>query len=124
MGRLFSLTYATASVLLAVRSGQRYGFEIMDATGLPDGTVYPILRRLERRHRPSRAPRCLPVRAPVTRAPAKTVHGRGREIHALDLVRNSRLRSSHRLRKRREPATGQSRGPAVRPTGLSPAALR
>jgi DNA-binding PadR family transcriptional regulator len=49
MGRLFSLTYATAAVLLAVRGGHRYGFDVMDATGLPDGTVYPILRRLERR---------------------------------------------------------------------------
>ena len=49
MGRLFSLTYPTAVVLLAIRSGHRYGFDIMDATGLPDGTVYPILRRLERR---------------------------------------------------------------------------
>ncbi len=49
MGRLFSLTYPTATVLLAIRNGHRYGFDIMDATGLPDGTVYPILRRLERR---------------------------------------------------------------------------
>lgn len=49
MGRLFSLTYPTAAVLLAIRSGHRYGFDVMDATGLPDGTVYPILRRLERR---------------------------------------------------------------------------
>lgn len=49
MGRLFNLTYPTAAVLLAIRSGYRYGFDVMDATGLPDGTVYPILRRLERR---------------------------------------------------------------------------
>ena len=50
MGRgLFNLTYPTAAVLLAIRSGHRYGFDIMDATDLPDGTVYPILRRLERR---------------------------------------------------------------------------
>ena len=49
MGRLFSLTYPTAAVLLAIRRGHRYGFDVMDATGLPDGTVYPILRRLERR---------------------------------------------------------------------------
>ena len=47
--RLFSLTYPTAAVLLAIERGHRYGFDIMDATGLPDGTVYPILRRLERR---------------------------------------------------------------------------
>ena len=49
MGRLFSFTYPTAAVLLAIRGGHRYGFDLMDATGLPDGTVYPILRRLERR---------------------------------------------------------------------------
>jgi len=49
VGRLFSLTYPTAAVLLAIERGHRYGFDIMDATGLPDGTVYPILRRLERR---------------------------------------------------------------------------
>lgn len=49
MGKLFSLTYPTAAVLLAIRQGHRYGFDLMDATGLPDGTVYPILRRLERR---------------------------------------------------------------------------
>ncbi len=49
MGRVFSLTYPTAAVLLAIKAGHRYGFDIMDATGLPDGTVYPILRRLERR---------------------------------------------------------------------------
>jgi DNA-binding PadR family transcriptional regulator len=49
MGHLFNLTYPTAAVLLAIRAGHRYGFDVMDATGLPDGTVYPILRRLERR---------------------------------------------------------------------------
>ena len=49
MGRRFHLTYPTATVLLAIRHGHRYGFDVMDATGLPDGTVYPILRRLERR---------------------------------------------------------------------------
>lgn len=47
--RGFNLTYPTAAVLMAVRHGHRYGFDVMDATGLPDGTVYPILRRLERR---------------------------------------------------------------------------
>lgn len=49
MGRLFNLTYPTALVLVAIRHGHRYGFDVMDATGLPDGTVYPILRRLEKR---------------------------------------------------------------------------
>ncbi len=27
--------------------GYGYGFDIMDATGLPSGTVYPALRRME-----------------------------------------------------------------------------
>jgi DNA-binding PadR family transcriptional regulator len=49
MGRLFSFTYPTAAVLLAIQAGHRYGFDLMDATGLPNGTVYPLLRRLERR---------------------------------------------------------------------------
>lgn len=49
MGKLFNLTYPTAAVLLAIRQGHRYGFDLMDATGLPDGTVYPLLRRLERK---------------------------------------------------------------------------
>jgi DNA-binding PadR family transcriptional regulator len=41
------LTYPTALVLLAIREGRRHGFDIIDATGLPSGTVYPVLRRLE-----------------------------------------------------------------------------
>lgn len=40
-------SHATALVLQAVLDGRHYGFDIMDATGLPSGTVYPILRRLE-----------------------------------------------------------------------------
>ena len=42
-----NMTFATVSVLQAVAQGQRYGFGVMDATGLPSGTVYPILSRLE-----------------------------------------------------------------------------
>ncbi len=43
-----NLTYSTALVLLALAHGHHHGFDIMDATGLPSGTVYPILRRLDR----------------------------------------------------------------------------
>jgi DNA-binding PadR family transcriptional regulator len=39
--------YATLHVLQAIASGYVYGFDIMDATGLPSGTVYPILSKLE-----------------------------------------------------------------------------
>ena len=42
-----SLTSATALVLDALARGCRHGFDILDATGLASGTVYPILRRLE-----------------------------------------------------------------------------
>lgn len=41
------LTYPTALVLHALLQGYHHGFDIMDATGLPSGTVYPILRRLD-----------------------------------------------------------------------------
>jgi DNA-binding PadR family transcriptional regulator len=43
-----NLTYPTAMVLQALSRGFHYGFDIMDATSLPSGTVYPILRRLDR----------------------------------------------------------------------------
>ena len=42
------ITYAIACVLQALVSGFHYGFDIMEFTGLPSGTVYPILRRFER----------------------------------------------------------------------------
>jgi PadR family transcriptional regulator PadR len=41
------LTYSTSLVLLAISRGHRYGFDVIEASGLPSGTVYPILRRLE-----------------------------------------------------------------------------
>jgi PadR family transcriptional regulator len=41
------LTYPTALVLEALASGYHHGFNVMNATGLPSGTVYPVLRRLE-----------------------------------------------------------------------------
>jgi DNA-binding PadR family transcriptional regulator len=40
-------TYPTTLVLQALARGYHHGFDIMEATGLASGTVYPILRRLE-----------------------------------------------------------------------------
>jgi len=40
-------TIPTALILQALERGARHGFEIMDLIGLPSGTVYPALRRLE-----------------------------------------------------------------------------
>lgn len=42
-----NLTYASAVILGAIADGGTYGFQIIDQTGLPSGTVYPALRRLE-----------------------------------------------------------------------------
>lgn len=42
-----NLTFPTGLVLHAIARGARYGFDIIEATGLPSGTVYPALRRLE-----------------------------------------------------------------------------
>jgi PadR family transcriptional regulator, regulatory protein PadR len=43
------LSYTAALVLQALVRGHSYGFDIVHATGLPTGTVYPLLRRLEAR---------------------------------------------------------------------------
>jgi PadR family transcriptional regulator PadR len=42
------LSITAVSVLQAVANGYEYGFDIIDTTGLPSGTVYPALTRLER----------------------------------------------------------------------------
>src|SRR5215475_7434336 len=42
------LSHTAALVLQAIGSGEGYGFSVMEMTGLPSGTVYPALRRLER----------------------------------------------------------------------------
>jgi DNA-binding PadR family transcriptional regulator len=47
MGR--QLGYATIAVMRAVRNGYGYGTDIMDRTGLPSGTVYPTLSRMDER---------------------------------------------------------------------------
>lgn len=41
------LSHTAALILQTVDNGCSYGFDIMDATGLPSGTVYPALRRME-----------------------------------------------------------------------------
>jgi PadR family transcriptional regulator PadR len=42
------LSHTAAMILQAIRSGHIYGFGVMEMTGLPSGTVYPAMRRLER----------------------------------------------------------------------------
>lgn len=81
------LSVTAASVLQAVANGFEYGFDIIDTTGLPSGTVYPALSRLERdgyvrsawederrAHRDGRpARRCYRVTAPGSRVLTDTL---------------------------------------------------
>ena len=41
------LSYIAVVVLRTISAGYSYGFDIMEITGLPSGTIYPALRRLE-----------------------------------------------------------------------------
>ena len=41
------LSFASVTVMRVIAEGARHGFDIMDAAGLPSGTVYPILGRME-----------------------------------------------------------------------------
>ena len=42
------LSHTAAIILHAIAAGYSYGFNIMEATGMPSGTIYPAVRRLER----------------------------------------------------------------------------
>jgi DNA-binding PadR family transcriptional regulator len=42
------LSHTAAMILQTIHAGQIYGFSVMETTGLPSGTVYPAMRRLER----------------------------------------------------------------------------
>src|SRR5665213_2384607 len=42
------LSHSAALILKALSLGHCFGFDVMENTGLPSGTVYPALRRLER----------------------------------------------------------------------------
>jgi PadR family transcriptional regulator len=42
------LSHTSAMMLQAIHAGHIYGYTVMELTGLPSGTVYPALRRMER----------------------------------------------------------------------------
>ncbi len=42
------LSHTSAMILQAISAGHIYGYTVMEVTGLPSGTVYPALRRMER----------------------------------------------------------------------------
>jgi PadR family transcriptional regulator, regulatory protein PadR len=41
------LSHTAAMILHAIHCGYVYGYNVMEITGLPSGTVYPAMRRLE-----------------------------------------------------------------------------
>ena len=49
MPRRRALGTATVAILQAIRTGHRFGLDIMEYTDLPSGTVYPTLTRMEQR---------------------------------------------------------------------------
>src|SRR5580704_277823 len=48
MATELKLSHTAAMILKAIDAGHVYGLSVMEVTGLPSGTVYPALRRLER----------------------------------------------------------------------------
>jgi PadR family transcriptional regulator PadR len=42
------LSHSASLILKSIDCGYAYGFDIMELIGLPSGTIYPALRRLER----------------------------------------------------------------------------
>ena len=42
------ISHTSAMIPQAIGIGHIYGYTVMEVTGLPSGTVYPALRRLER----------------------------------------------------------------------------
>ena len=48
MAAELKLSHTAAMILQAIHMGDGYGFSVMEMTGLPSGTVYPAMRRLER----------------------------------------------------------------------------
>ena len=47
MAKSAPLAFGHVAILHAIADGNRFGFNIMDATGLTSGTVYPALDKLE-----------------------------------------------------------------------------
>jgi DNA-binding PadR family transcriptional regulator len=95
------LSIAALTVLHAVASGTSHGFDIIDATGLAGGTVYPALTRLERdgfvtsdwedveiAREEKRPPRRY---YRVTRPGLTTLNGALERLHALRPVRHARV---------------------------------
>lgn len=86
------LTHTTALILSALAEGHRHGFEIMEVSGMPSGTVYPVLRRLEREGALKSAWEAAPGPGPRRRVYRLTASG-----EALVRAADERLRGTRRF---------------------------
>ena len=95
------LTHTTALILRALAEGHRHGFEIMEVSGLPSGTVYPALRRLEREGALASNWEPAPGSGPRRRVYALTAHG-----ESMARLANDRLEDARRFLAR-DPRGGE-----------------
>ena len=109
MGKGF-LSLATATILNAVSNGYSFGFDIVDITGMPGGTVYPALRRLEEAGYPhARSGRRSASPRPSCGRAAGTTKSRAAGRQALaEAVKRYRLLDQAQLTSMREPKSSRA----------------
>jgi len=100
-----NLTYPTTLVLHALANGSCHGFDVIDATGLASGTVYPILRRLEQERLVSARWESVSIAREEQRPPRRyyELTAAGHEVleKALERYRLTQAKASRRLRPAR-----------------------
>ena len=101
-------------VIQAVAAGHRYGFDVMDVTGLPSGSVYPALSRLERDGLLRSSWESAELAHEAKRPPRRYYRVTARGIEALDaaLDRLRRLEAERRSAVR-APLAGEAFGGAT-----------
>ncbi len=73
-----TLSHAATAVLQTVVQGYRHGFDVIGVTGLPSGTVYPALRRLEESGFLKSAWEDVKLAQDAQRPPRRVLRGHGR----------------------------------------------
>jgi DNA-binding PadR family transcriptional regulator len=103
------ITYSTVLVLEALARGYRYGFDILDATNLPSGTVYPILRRFENEGLVTSEWEAQGLATRDQRPPRRyyVLTADGKKLHAQTA---DRYRATHEIVSRRSRALKPTRG--------------
>ena len=98
-----SLSHASTAVLQTVAQGYLHGFDIIRTTGLPSGTVYPALRRLEEARYLTSAWEEARVAQDAGRPPRKyyEITRKGREVLAEAVARYKLLGTPPRARRLR-----------------------